>query len=398
MKFKEELDKLKIIYASLVRKSENLSTNSLCRIDSLEKENQVLKARLEKLTSEHMALQGTHTELEKSYEMLVNSHVSLEVAHEVMATTVKSYEPLSHTCTCSQVQFDLTCTKSCCSQASQSSIEQVFLESCDDFIAQENEELMHEVKRLKEQVIKLKGKEKVRPSQDNRDFVVKKLEKGSNITRSTLQQDQKSIKHKISRKKSLGHVKCYRCLEKGHYARNCQIKSYEEERLSRNQRKLPENRVCFGCRKKGHMTQCCPQQFRSDQTGQTGHSRPVRPVKARAAVGPVKNPTKPALPLKKICDAEKHNYQVKSTFVKIKHRICYTCRVKGHMSKDCPNGNLPDSKIVQYDFAKLRKDKMSTYATKVIKSPNASIREIWVPKSIVANVAGPNEYWAPKKA
>ena len=130
---------------------------------------------------------------------------------------------LSHTYTCSHIQIDLTCTKPCCSQASQSSIEQVFVESCDDFIAQENEELMHEVKRLKEQVIKLKGKEQVRPSQDNRDSVVKKLEKGSNITSSTPQQDQKSIKHKIPRKKSLGHIKCYR---------NCQIKPDEEERLS----------------------------------------------------------------------------------------------------------------------------------------------------------------------
>ena len=183
----------------------------------------MLKARLEKLTSEHVALQGTHTELEKSYEMLVNSHVSLEVAHEVMTTTVKSYEPPSHTCTCSQTQIDLTCTKPSCSQASQSSIEQVFVESCDDFIAQENEELMHEVKRLKEQVIKLKGKEQVRPSQDNRDSVVKKLEKDSNFTSSTSQQDHKSIKRKISRKKSLGHIKCYRCLEKGHYARNYPI-------------------------------------------------------------------------------------------------------------------------------------------------------------------------------
>ena len=68
---------------------------------------------------------------------------------------------------------------------------------------------MHEVKRLKEEVIELKGKEQVRPSQDNRDSMVKKLEKGSNITSSTSQQDQKSIKHKISRKKSLGHIKCY---------------------------------------------------------------------------------------------------------------------------------------------------------------------------------------------
>ena len=76
MKFKEELDKLMITYASLVRKSENLSSNSLSRIDSLEKVNQVLKVKLEKLTSEHVALQGTHTELAKSYEKLVDSHVS----------------------------------------------------------------------------------------------------------------------------------------------------------------------------------------------------------------------------------------------------------------------------------------------------------------------------------
>ena len=114
-------------------------------------------------------------------------------------------------------------------------------------------------------MIKLKGKDQVRPSQDNRDFVVKKLEKGSDITSSTFQQDHKSIKHKIPRKKSLGYIKCYRCLEKGHYARNYQIKPNEEERLSRSQRKLSENRVCFGCRKKGHLVHCCPHQFRSDQ-------------------------------------------------------------------------------------------------------------------------------------
>ena len=160
MTIKEELDSLKITHASLVIKSESLSTKSLSHIDSSEKEIQVHKAKLEMLTSEHMTLQGTHLELEKSYEKLVDSHASLEVAHEVMVTMVKSYEPLTHSCKCSQVQIDLACTKSCCSQASQSSIEQVFVESCDDFIAQENEELMHEVKRLKEEVIKLKGKNK----------------------------------------------------------------------------------------------------------------------------------------------------------------------------------------------------------------------------------------------
>ena len=41
---------------------------------------------------------------------------------------------------------------------------------------------------------------------------------------------------------------------------------------------------------------------------------------------------------------------------------------------------------------------MSTYATKVIQSPNASIRAIWVPKSIVTNVVGSNKSWTPKNA
>ena len=66
------------------------------------------------------------------------------------------------------------------------------------------------------------------------------------------------------------------------------------------------------------------------------------------------------------------------------------------MSKDCPNGNLPNSKLVQYDFAGLGRDKMNTYATKIIQSPNASIRAIWVPKSIVTNVVGSNKSWTPK--
>ena len=104
---------------------------------------------MDKLTREHVTLQGTHMELEKSYEKLVELYVVIEMAHEVMVNTIKFYEPLTHTCTCSHVQIDLTCTKPC-SQASQSSIEQVFVESCDDFIAQENEDLICEVKRLKE--------------------------------------------------------------------------------------------------------------------------------------------------------------------------------------------------------------------------------------------------------
>ena len=94
--FKMELDNLKLNYASLVSKSQTFSSNSLSFIDSLEKENELLKAKLEKLTNEQVTLQGTHVELEKSYERLVDSHVSLQVAHEVVTISVKLYQPSTH--------------------------------------------------------------------------------------------------------------------------------------------------------------------------------------------------------------------------------------------------------------------------------------------------------------
>jgi len=49
----------------------------------------------------------------------MESHALYEVAHEVMITMVKFCEPLTRTCTSSQVQIDLICTKPCCSQARQ---------------------------------------------------------------------------------------------------------------------------------------------------------------------------------------------------------------------------------------------------------------------------------------
>jgi predicted metalloenzyme YecM len=69
----------------------------------VEEVNDALEAQLEKLTSEHMALQANHKGLECSYEKLVDSYASLEIAHEVVLSSVKSMQPLSHTCTCSQV-------------------------------------------------------------------------------------------------------------------------------------------------------------------------------------------------------------------------------------------------------------------------------------------------------
>jgi hypothetical protein len=67
----------------------------------------------------------------------------------------------------------------CCSQASQPFIEHVLVETCDDFITKENKELKEEVERIRRDFIQWKGKCDAQPSQDNREDMVKKLEKGS---------------------------------------------------------------------------------------------------------------------------------------------------------------------------------------------------------------------------
>jgi cell division protein FtsB len=52
----------------------------------------------------------------------------------------------------------------------------VNVETCDDQIAQENDHLKREVKKLELEVNKLKKQAKVQPPQDNHSNVVKKLE------------------------------------------------------------------------------------------------------------------------------------------------------------------------------------------------------------------------------
>jgi hypothetical protein len=108
---------------------------------------------------------------------------------------------------CSQVQINLSCTNDCLSQASQSSIELVLVESCDDLVAKENDELKQEVEKLQKDLYVLKEKSKVQPSQDNREYMLKKLEKGSTVTSSTPQQHTMTHKNKIQEKSKVGHVK-----------------------------------------------------------------------------------------------------------------------------------------------------------------------------------------------
>ena len=96
----------------------------------------------------------------------------------------------------------LSCDKPYCSQATNSCVEHVVAESCDDLIVKENDELKQEVEELKMEMTKLKSKGQVQPSQDNRDDMVKKLEKGSTVTCFKCHQEgQKSNKCPQPKKK-----------------------------------------------------------------------------------------------------------------------------------------------------------------------------------------------------
>jgi hypothetical protein len=163
----------------------------------------------------------------------------LESAHEIVVTKVKYSQP--HTCTCAPPSIDSSCANSCCSQAKPSCDEHILVETCDSFITNENDELKRENEMLKMELNRLKGKGHVQPSQDNRDHMVKKIEKGSSITCAKLPQInlkisyQKVDKLKIKKK---AHVKCFECLTLGHFSFECPNKKSDQAKPSRRQRSL----------------------------------------------------------------------------------------------------------------------------------------------------------------
>jgi cell division protein FtsB len=67
-------------------------------------------------------------------------------------------------------------------------------ETCDEQITQENDHLKREVKKLELQVNKLKKQAKVQPPQDNRNNMVKKLEKGKLYQRLLLNLQRSKLK------------------------------------------------------------------------------------------------------------------------------------------------------------------------------------------------------------
>jgi hypothetical protein len=186
----------------LIGKHENLekkyacATNVSSYVDPLEKENANLKTQLEVLTSKHVKLQKDHEVLKCSHDNLQNEHVMLQVSHKVVVTSIRHFQPLIKKCTCSLNSINFVCAYACCSQSQQSSVEQIHVDSCDDLIAEENDLLKLEVKRLEHEMIKLQEKALGQPTQDNCDYMLNKLESGTTISRSFSQGKYKSPHHK----------------------------------------------------------------------------------------------------------------------------------------------------------------------------------------------------------
>jgi hypothetical protein len=109
-----------------------------------EDDDQVLMKEFHKLISKHMKLQKRHVDLLCSHEKLIHSYALVEATHEVMLTTVKISQP--QTCTCAPDSIDSSYAKSCYSQAKSSCVEHVLVETCNNLIASENDELKRELK------------------------------------------------------------------------------------------------------------------------------------------------------------------------------------------------------------------------------------------------------------
>jgi hypothetical protein len=87
--------------------------------------------------------------------------------------------------------------------------------------------------------------------------------------------------------------------------------------------------------------------------------------------------------------------QSKNKASRIKYQTCYTCRDKGHLSKDSSKTQIFIHKVVNSNIPHLG-SKNDTSTIKVISSPYDSPRGIWVPKHMLTNHEGSNKAWVPK--
>jgi hypothetical protein len=184
-------DQLLEVQEDLVEQ-ERKTTCELKRLLKLEKEkNEKLAQGKETISS----LKSSSGALQDSYYVLQNTHKDLEVQFDALwASTSKpsstpetTKDSTSNGCErCYNVAINAICA-----QSQHFNIEQVLVESCDEAIGRENDNLRLEVMRLEQKVSVLEKHAKAQPSQDNRRTMVNKLKKGKTVPKLAPQQQMK---------------------------------------------------------------------------------------------------------------------------------------------------------------------------------------------------------------
>jgi hypothetical protein len=186
----------------------------------------------------------------------------------------------------------------------------------------------------------------------------------------------------------------------GHFSSECPNKKSDQAKPSRRQRSLSQRR-CFGCKEKGYNIAVYPKEEALKQVCQ---NRTVRFGKAEYPVltenfrssRQCNKGFKVALNkhTRKNESVKKHS---KDKASRIKHQICYTCRDKGHLSKNCPKTQTFIYKVVKVNIPHVE-PKNDISITKMISSSCNSPHATWVPKHLLTNHEGPNKVWVPKLA
>jgi hypothetical protein len=143
----------------LVQEKEiNLELKKLLKLEK--EKNEKLDKELAQNKETISSLKSSSGALQDSYDVLQKTHKDLEV------------------------QFDaLWSSTSKPSNNNKAFISQVSMETCDEAIAQENDQLKLEVERLEKMVSELVKQAKVQHSQDNRRNMVNKIKNGLNVTK-----------------------------------------------------------------------------------------------------------------------------------------------------------------------------------------------------------------------
>jgi hypothetical protein len=180
---------------------------------------------------------------------------------------------------------------------------------------------------------------------------------------------QKVDKTEIKKK---AHIKCFECSTLGYFLSECPNKKNDQTELSRRQRSLSQRRS-FACKEKCHNIADCLKEEASKQVCQNWIVQfekleyPILVENFRTFEQCNKG-FKVALD-KHLSKNESAKRQSKNKTSRVRHQTCYTCRDKGHLSKDYPKTQTFIHKVVNDNIPHVGLNN-DTSTTNVIKSGN----------------------------